>query len=99
VLEWCEEAERRGAGEILLQSIDRDGTGKGYDLDLIKEVIKKVRIPVIVLGGVGQFKNFVEGLREGGASAVAAANIFHFTEQSIIKAKEYIKSAGIDMRL
>lgn len=99
VLAWCREAERRGAGEILLNSIERDGMGNGYDLDLLKQVAKTVKIPVIALGGVGHFKHFVEGLNEGGATAVAAANIFHFTEQSIIHAKEYMRGAGIDVRL
>lgn len=99
VLAWCREVERRGAGEILLNSIDRDGMGNGYDLNVVKQVVKTVKIPVIALGGVGHFKHFVEGLKEGEATAVAAANIFHFTEQSIIHAKEYMRGAGIDVRL
>ena len=98
-VEWCKEAEKRGAGEILLQSIDRDGTGEGYDIDLIRSVSDSVKIPVIALGGVGEYEHFVEGLKDGNASAVAAANIFHFTEQSIIKAKKYMQSEGIDVRL
>jgi imidazole glycerol-phosphate synthase subunit HisF len=88
-----------GAGEILLNSIDRDGAGNGYDLDLIKSVCEKVKIPVIALGGVGKFEHLAEGLKKGKATAVAAANIFHFTELSIINAKKYLKSAGIDVRL
>lgn len=96
---WCKEAEKRGAGEILLQSIDRDGTGQGYDLPLISRVADAVSIPVIALGGVGTFDHFVEGLTKGHASAVAAANIFHFSEQSIVKAKQYMKTSGIDVRL
>ncbi len=96
---WAREAEQRGAGEILLQSIDRDGTGTGYDLPLIREVAEAVSIPVIALGGVGKFSDFVAGLREGEASAVAAANIFHFSEQSVMKAKQEMRSAGIDVRL
>lgn len=96
---WCREAEERGAGEILLNSIDRDGTGRGYDLELIRRVANSVSIPVIALGGVGCFEHFVEGLREGQATAVAAANIFNFTEQSIINAKKYMKAAGFDMRV
>jgi cyclase len=96
---WAKEVEQRGAGEILLQSIDRDGTGQGYDIPLIQRVASSVSIPVIALGGVGKFEHFVEGLREGHASAVAAANIFHFSEQSVIKAKKYMKAAGIDVRL
>jgi cyclase len=98
-VEWCKEVERRGAGEILLQSIDRDGMGKGYDIDLIRRVTDAVSIPIIALGGVGKFSDFVDGLRLGGASAVAAANIFHFSEQSIIKAKQEMHAAGIDVRL
>lgn len=96
---WAKEAARLGAGEILLQSIDRDGTGTGYDLPLVRSVAESVSIPVIALGGVGKFADFVAGLREGKASAVAAANIFHFSEQSVIKAKREMKAAGIDVRL
>ncbi len=98
-VDWCKEVEQRGAGEILLQSIDRDGTGEGYDLDLVRKVAEAVEIPVICLGGVGTFPHLVQGLFEGRASAVAAANIFHFTEHSIIHAKKYMQSAGIDVRL
>lgn len=98
-VEWCKEAERRGAGEILLQSIDRDGIGEGYDIDLIRRVADAVSIPVIALGGVGRFEHFVEGLKQGGASAVAAANIFFFHEQSVIKAKKHMSASGIDVRL
>lgn len=96
---WAKEVEKQGAGEILLQSIDRDGTGKGYDIDGIRAVSDAVRIPVIALGGVGSFDHFVEGVREGHASAVAAANIFHFTEQSVIHAKKHMRAAGLDVRL
>lgn len=99
VTEWCREAERRGAGEILLQSIDRDGTGQGYDIPLIRKVVDAVSIPVIALGGAGTFEHLVEGLRDGHATAVAAANIFHFTEHSVVHAKEYMKRAGIDVRM
>ncbi|MEK7462351.1 MAG: imidazole glycerol phosphate synthase cyclase subunit [Patescibacteria group bacterium] len=95
---WCRRLEELGAGEILLQSIDRDGGAKGYDLTLIKKVTEAVSIPVIALGGVGNNQHFVEGL-EAGASAVAAANIFHFTEQSVIKVKEYLSSVGVHVRL
>ena len=98
-VEWCKEAERRGAGEILLQSIDRDGIGEGYDNDIIRRVADAVSIPVIALGGVGKFEHFVEGLKKGGASAVAAANIFFFHEQSVIKAKKHMAACGIDVRL
>lgn len=95
---WAKEAEERGAGEILLQPIDRDGMGQGYDKDLITAVAEAVSIPVIALGGVGTFDHFVEGLKAG-ASAVAAANIFLFSEQSVIKAKKRMKEMGVDVRL
>ncbi len=98
-VKWCMELEKLGAGEILLNSIDRDGRGTGYDLELIRSVSEKVTIPVIALGGVGTFDHLVEGLKEGKASAVAAANIFHFTELSIIHAKKHMKQSGIDVRL
>jgi cyclase len=97
-VEWSKKVEELGAGEILLNSIDRDGTGKGYDIELIKIVSEAVKIPVIALGGVGKFEDFKDGL-SAGASAVAAANIFHFTEQSVINAKKYLKEAGIDVRI
>lgn len=98
-VEWCKEVAKRGAGEILLQSIDRDGTGQGYDIPLIQSVADAVSVPVIALGGVGKFDHFVDGLRDGHASAVAAANIFHFSEHSVINAKKHMKAAGIDVRL
>ena len=83
--------------EIFLNSIDRDGMGNGYDLALIDAVSEATRIPVIACGGVGRFKHMVDGVRAG-ASAVSAANIFHFTEHSTKKAKEYLRGAGVDMR-
>jgi imidazole glycerol-phosphate synthase subunit HisF len=98
-ISWAREAEGRGAGEILLQSIDRDGVGNGYDIPLIQCVSDSVSIPVIALGGVGTFEHLVDGLVQGRASAVAAANIFHFTEHSIMNAKRYMKDQGVDVRL
>lgn len=95
---WAAEAERSGAGEILLQSIDRDGTGKGYDLDLIREVAAATSIPVIALGGVGRFEQYVEGVKAG-ASAVAAANIWHFKELADRLGKKALAKAGVDVRL
>jgi cyclase len=95
---WAREAEDRGAGEILLTSIDNDGMRKGYDLDLMKHVSEAVRIPVIAFGGVGHWSHMVEGIRTGGVDAVSAGNIFHFTEHSTKKAKEYLRDAGIDVR-
>jgi imidazole glycerol-phosphate synthase subunit HisF len=97
-VEWAREAERRGAGEIFLNSIDRDGMAEGYDLPLIEEVSRSVAIPVIACGGVGRFQHLVEGVRAG-ASAVSAANIFHFTEHSTQRAKKVMAEAGVDVRL
>jgi imidazole glycerol-phosphate synthase subunit HisF len=96
--EWAREAERRGAGEILLQSIDRDGTGEGYDLDVVAEVAAATSIPVIVCGGVGRYEDFAAGIKAG-ASAVAAANIFHFRELSDRNAKRVMRKAGVDVRV
>src|SRR3989344_285174 len=95
---WAREVEKRGAGEIFLNSIDRDGTAKGYDITLIKMIVDSVSIPVIACGGVGIFEHFIDGIKEGGVSAVSAGNIFNFTENSIIQAKKTLKNAGIDIR-
>lgn len=96
---WALEAERLGAGEILLGSVDRDGTGVGYDLDLIASVTAAVRIPVIALGGVGTYEQLPKAVTQAGASAVAAANIFHFKELSDRNAKRAMRRAGLDVRL
>ena len=98
VVEWAKEAEKRGAGEIFLNSIDRDGTAEGYDLDLIKIVTESVNIPVIVCGGVGTFEHLAAGITVGNASAVAAGNIFNFTENSVIKAKKTLIEHNLDIR-
>ena len=97
VVEWAREAERRGAGEIFLNSVDRDGMANGYDLPLITGVSEATRIPVIACGGVGRFKHMVDGVRAG-ASAVSAANIFHFTEHSTQRAKKTLADAGVPVR-
>jgi imidazoleglycerol phosphate synthase cyclase subunit len=96
--EWAKEAESRGAGEILLNSIDRDGSAQGYDLDLIRRVTSRVGIPVVACGGVGIYDHFPSAILEGGASAAAAANIFHFFEISYPRAKQKCFEAGIPMR-
>jgi cyclase len=96
---WAREAERLGAGEIVLTSIDRDGTMSGYDIEITKRVTSAVSIPVIASGGAGQFSHMVEVLRVGGASAVAAASIFHFTEMTPREAKVYLRDNGFAMRL
>ncbi|MGD2124853.1 MAG: imidazole glycerol phosphate synthase cyclase subunit [Desulfobacteraceae bacterium] len=97
-VEWSNQVEDLGAGEILLQSIDRDGTGRGYDLDLISTVSRAVKIPIIACSGVGQFEHYVDGIRAG-ASAVAAANLWHFKELTDRKGKRALARAGIDVRL
>ena len=96
--QWSAEAESRGAGEILINSIDRDGSGLGYDIPLIQTVVNAASIPVIALGGVGQWGQLAEGITQGGASAVAAANIFNYTENSVYKAKRFLFQAGLNFR-
>jgi cyclase len=95
---WAREAEQRGAGEILLTSMDRDGTKAGYDLELTRAVADAVGIPVIASGGVGTLEHLVEGVRDGGADAVLAASIFHFAEHEIAAAKALMAAAGIEVR-
>ena len=99
VMDYVKEVEKLGAGEILLTSMDRDGTKKGYDLDLTKKVSRLVSIPVIASGGVGKLDHLYEGLKIGKASAVLAASIFHFGEFSIQDAKKYLDSKGIAVRI
>lgn len=94
---WAKKAESMGAGEIFLTSIDRDGSQKGYDLELIESVSAAVDIPVIASGGVGEWEHMAAGIRAG-ASAVSAANIFHYSDQSTKKAKNYLFKHGIDVR-
>ena len=96
--EWAREAAERGAGEILLQSVDRDGTGMGYDTDLIASVATATSIPVIACSGVGMYSQYAAGI-QAGASAVAAANIFHFKELSDRAGKRALAKAGVDVRL
>ncbi len=99
VQDYVKQMEKLGAGEILLTSMDRDGTKKGYDLDLTKKVSNSVNIPVIASGGVGKLEHLYEGLKIGNASAVLAASIFHYGEISIKEAKEYLKSKNLSVRL
>jgi imidazoleglycerol phosphate synthase cyclase subunit len=96
--DWARRVQEFGAGEIFLNSVDRDGSGWGYDIDLISSVTEAVSIPVIACGGVGSFEDIPKGIKEGGADAVAAANIFHFFELSYPLAKRTCLEAGIDMR-
>lgn len=93
------EVERLGAGEILLTSIDRDGTMTGYDVELTRQVCGAVSIPVIASGGAGTYEHMAEVLCNGKASAVAAASIFHFTEQTPLEAKHYLREQGFAVRL
>ncbi len=96
--EWAKKLEEFGAGEILLNSIDRDGSKKGFDIEIIKKVSSTVNIPVIALGGAGKFSDFAIGVLEGGASAIAASNIFHFVEHATIIAKSHLTLSDIDVR-
>tara|TARA_B100000686_G_C16774438_1_gene967443 strand:- start:1117 stop:1926 length:810 start_codon:yes stop_codon:yes gene_type:complete len=97
--EWARTARDCGAGEIFLNCIDRDGFRQGYDLELVKRVVEAVDIPVVAMGGVFTWQHLVDGVEVGGADAVAAANIFHYTEHSTRKAKEYMNQAGIEVRM
>ena len=98
-VEWAMEAEKRGAGEILLTSMDCDGGKNGYDLALTKAISQNVKIPVIASGGAGAPKDFYDALTEGGAEAALAASLFHYKELSIREVKEYLKDRGISVRL
>ena len=98
-VEWAVKMRDYGAGEILLTSMDRDGTKMGYDLELTRAVATAVDIPVIASGGVGSLEHLYEGFTTGGADAVLAASIFHFGEYSIAQAKQYLKERGVEVRL
>lgn len=98
VLDWARELAERGAGEILLTSIDRDGTMSGYDLKLVERIAKAVDIPVIASGGAGNYQHMIDVIQQAGASAVAAASIFHFTELTPAGAKAAMQAAGIPVR-
>lgn len=97
-IEWAQGAETLGAGEILLTSMDRDGTRDGYDIELTKAISDAVSIPVIASGGAGSLEHLYHALNDGGASAVLAASIFHFGEFTIAQAKEYLRSRHLPMR-
>ncbi|MEC7928891.1 MAG: imidazole glycerol phosphate synthase subunit HisF [Pseudomonadota bacterium] len=98
VLEWTEQVTEYGAGEILLTSMDRDGTKEGFDNNLVSKVSSGISIPVIASGGVGNLDHLIDGVKIGGAEAVLAASIFHFSEFSIKEAKEAMKASGITVR-
>ena len=97
-IEWAREGVERGAGEILLTSMDRDGTEDGYELELTRRVSEAVDVPVIASGGAGTLEHMVEAIAEGGADAVLAASIFHYGMYSIAQAKERLEAAGIPVR-
>jgi len=98
-IEFAKLVEKNGAGEILLTSMDRDGTKEGYDIELTKKISSSLNIPVIASGGVGNLVHLKDGILDGGASAVLAASIFHFGEYSIQEAKEYLKKENVPVRL
>jgi cyclase len=98
-VDYAREVAALGAGEILLTSMDRDGTRKGYDIPLTRAIADAITIPVIASGGVGTLDHMVEGIRDGHATAVLAASIFHFGEHSVREAKVYMANAGLPMRL
>ena len=97
--EWARKVESMGAGEILLTSVDRDGTMSGYDIPLIRRISEIVSIPVIASGGAGNYEHMADAVLDGKASAVAAASMFHFTQQTPIEAKRYLAEKGIQTRL
>jgi cyclase len=99
VVDWAKRVADLGAGEILLTSVEREGAREGYDVDTVRRVADAVMIPVIAAGGAGSLQDLVDVVKEGHASAVAAASIFHFTDQSPIKAHSFMKQAGLDVRM
>ena len=98
-IEWARKMEKFGAGELLLTSMDRDGTKSGFDLELTRAISDAVNIPIIASGGVGNLQHLVDGVKEGRADAVLAASIFHFGEHGIDEAKRFMKQQGIEVRL
>ena len=98
-VEWAMKADRLGAGEILMTSMDCDGTKAGYDLELTRIIAENVSIPVIASGGAGTKEHFYEALTEGKADAVLAASLFHYKELEIRELKEYLREKGVSVRL
>lgn len=97
-IEWARRMEGAGAGEILLTSMDRDGTKEGYDIELTRTIVDCVRVPVIASGGVGTLEHIYEGLTAGGATAALAASIFHYREYTIQQCKDFLTACGVPMR-
>jgi imidazole glycerol-phosphate synthase subunit HisF len=98
-VDWAREATERGAGEVLLTSMDRDGTRAGYDIELTRAVSEAVAVPVIASGGAGELEHLAAAIREGGADAVLCASIFHYGQHTVGEAKEHLAAAGIPVRL
>jgi len=98
-VEWARQAVDFGAGEIFLTSVDREGTMEGYDLELVRSVADAVTVPVIAHGGCGTLQHLVEAVTDGHADAVSCASMLHFTDQSVIKARAYMKTYGVDVRI
>jgi cyclase len=98
-IEWSVKMAEYGAGELLITSMDADGTKSGYDLKLMRQINNRVNIPTIASGGVGCLQHLADGILQGGADAVLAASIFHFGQHTIPEAKQYLAAQGIEMRL
>jgi len=98
-IEFAKKMEDNGAGELLVTSMDRDGTQMGYDIDLMSKISSDVNIPLIASGGVGNLDHLVEGIKLGNANAVLAASIFHYGKYSVLEAKQYLDSKGIPVRI
>ena len=98
-VEWAKTVEKRGAGEILLTSMDCDGTKAGYDIALTKAISEAVDIPVIASGGAGEMSHFYDALTTGGADAALAASLFHYKELEIMELKKYLKEKGVSVRV
>ena len=97
-MKWAEEMEIRGAGELLVTSMDKDGTKEGFDLELMQEINARVNIPTIASGGVGTLEDLYKGIAVGNADAVLAASIFHFGTYSVQEVKEYLSEKGVSVR-
>ena len=98
-IQWAKKAVKLGAGEILLTSMDRDGTKNGYDLELTKKISSSVDVPVVASGGVGALEDFLNGVKVGKASALLAASVFHYKKFSINDVKKYLNSNGVNVRI
>ncbi|MCP3941153.1 MAG: imidazole glycerol phosphate synthase subunit HisF [Desulfobacteraceae bacterium] len=96
--DWAQKAEQKGAGELFINSLDHDGNRKGYHIPLIRQISSLVSIPVVAMGGVFHWQDLVDGIQRAKADAVAAANIFHYTEHSTKKAKQYLAEVGLNVR-